>query len=260
MTTSQDNQVQSSVPKRRGRPPSATLAEAFPELAAQLVDQSLARTLSKGSGKKVEWQCDKGHQWEAAVFNRTNAKNTTGCPVCSGRKVIAGQNDLATTHPDIAKLCLNPEDATKYPAFSNKKLWFQCDNDTNHKWQAPISRLTNQGSRCPYCAGRKALAGQSDLATTHPNIAAQLVDQNAAISIRAGSSRKVQWRCPNNADHLWDAPPYDRTSKNTGCPHCPQHTATSKPHVTTSVRQPAAQPPIPSPALPPNQEISTKRL
>ena len=31
-------------------------------------------------------------------------KADSGCPYCSGRKVLAGYNDLATTHPGIAAM------------------------------------------------------------------------------------------------------------------------------------------------------------
>ena len=41
---------------------------------------------------------------------RQRAAEGLGCPYCSGRKVLAGYNDLATTHPDIAAMwhpCMN---------------------------------------------------------------------------------------------------------------------------------------------------------
>ena len=39
-----------------------------------------------GSKKKVWWVCNKGHEWEAAICNRTTPKQPTGCPHCSRRK------------------------------------------------------------------------------------------------------------------------------------------------------------------------------
>jgi len=35
------------------------------------------------SGKKVWWKCDKGHEWQATIYNRNNGN---GCPVCSSEK------------------------------------------------------------------------------------------------------------------------------------------------------------------------------
>ena len=57
--------------------------------------------VSYGSKQKVWWQCSKGHRWQAAVFKRTGAG--TGCPVCAGRRALAGQNDLLTRYPDLAR-------------------------------------------------------------------------------------------------------------------------------------------------------------
>lgn len=35
-----------------------------------------------GSGKKVWWQCSKGHEWQAAIYSRSNGN---GCPICARR-------------------------------------------------------------------------------------------------------------------------------------------------------------------------------
>ena len=37
-------------------------------------------TLTFGVAKRIWWQCEKGHEWEAVVSNRANGTN---CPVCS---------------------------------------------------------------------------------------------------------------------------------------------------------------------------------
>ena len=39
------------------------------------------KTLTLGSGQKVWWKCQKGHEWMAIISNR-NRKS--GCPYCSG--------------------------------------------------------------------------------------------------------------------------------------------------------------------------------
>ena len=39
--------------------------------------------VTAGSSKKVWWKCDKGHEWEATVKNRSHGR---GCPYCSGRR------------------------------------------------------------------------------------------------------------------------------------------------------------------------------
>ena len=56
-------------------------------------------TVSRGSHTKVWWRCEKGHEWQAAVKSRVE---NSGCPVCANRSIIIGENDLATTHPELA--------------------------------------------------------------------------------------------------------------------------------------------------------------
>ncbi len=105
------------------------------------------------SGKKIWWKCDKGHEWQATIAHRNNGR---GCPYCSGKKVLAGYNDLATINPKLAKEWnyerngnLRPEDFT---AGSHKKVWWKCEK--GHEWQATIEKR-NKDRGCPYCSGRK---------------------------------------------------------------------------------------------------------
>lgn len=107
------------------------------------------KNISRGSGKKVWWKCENGHEWEATVLSR---KNGHGCPYCAGKAVKVGCNDLATTNPDLAKEWdikrngdLTPKDVT---AGSNKKVWWKCDK--GHEWRASVNNR-NRGSKCPYC-------------------------------------------------------------------------------------------------------------
>lgn len=92
---------------------------------------------SKGSTRKVWWRCNFGHSWLASIDKRTSGR---GCPYCSGKKVMKGFNDLATTHPELAKEWdykkngkLTPYDVTKG---SHKKVWWK--NDRRGSWQAVI--------------------------------------------------------------------------------------------------------------------------
>jgi len=41
------------------------------------------KNFTLGSEKKIWWICNKGHEWEARVADRTYKKKSTGCPVCS---------------------------------------------------------------------------------------------------------------------------------------------------------------------------------
>jgi len=105
------------------------------------------------SNKKVWWKCEKGHEWQATIDNRNNGN---GCPYCSGRFAVKGENDLQTVNPILAKEWnyekngnLKPED---FKANSGKKVWWKCS--LGHEWQATIDHRNN-GSGCPICAKEK---------------------------------------------------------------------------------------------------------
>ena len=52
------------------------------------------------SNKRVWWKCKEGHEWSDFIVNRApKGKADPGCPYCSGRKVLAGYNDLAASIP-----------------------------------------------------------------------------------------------------------------------------------------------------------------
>ena len=111
-------------------------------------------TVSYGSKKKVWWTCAHGHHWQAAVHTRTGSG--TGCPYCSGRFPIPGENDLATKYPRVAAEWHPTKNAPLTPdqvlPGSRRKVWWQCKN--GHTWQAVIySRTGNQNSGCPFCTG-----------------------------------------------------------------------------------------------------------
>ncbi len=103
------------------------------------------QTVTAGNNKKFDWKCSKGHTWNAAVSSRTAGNN---CPVCGFAKVLVGFNDLATTHPALAKEARG-WDPTQYRSRSHKKLSWKCA--FGHEWKATIGNRS-QGRGCPACA------------------------------------------------------------------------------------------------------------
>ena len=121
--------------------------------------------VTHGSHRRVWWRCEKGHSWQAAIAARTKRK--TGCPYCTGRKVLAGYNDLATRFPDLARQWhqtinghLTPEQVS---AGSRRQVWWQCG--LGHVWKARVhSRAGKQRRGCPVCAGRARAANRDHAA------------------------------------------------------------------------------------------------
>ena len=110
-------------------------------------------TLTLGSGQKVWWRCNKGHEWQTTIYNRKNGK---GCPYCSGRYAVKGENDLQTVNPALAKEWnyernngLTPMDVLPN---SGKNVWWKCSE--GHEWHARIADR-NKGRGCPICRKTK---------------------------------------------------------------------------------------------------------
>ena len=80
-----------------------SLAEVHPELVSEWSKKNLLLTpddITFGSNKKVWWKGTCGHEWQASVKACSNGEK---CPICSGARVIAGINDLATLEPLLVK-------------------------------------------------------------------------------------------------------------------------------------------------------------
>ncbi len=136
-----------------------------------------------------------------------------GCPYCANQKVLAGFNDLATTHPELAAQA-DGWDPTTVIAGSGKGLAWICGE--GHQWRAAMnSRVAGNG--CPVCAKRQVLTGFNDLATLFPDVAAE-ADGWDPSAVLAGSHRKMAWVC--SLGHRWTTTVLHRTGRNQGCPYC----------------------------------------
>jgi len=186
-----------------------SLAQTHPELAKEAYRWD-PTTVTAGSNKKLFWICKLNHVWDAPPHKRVKG---SGCPICSGNKVLAGFNDLATTHPDIAAQA-DDWDPRTISKGSNQKLRWKCGS--NHKWTATSNSRTS-GLGCPICSNQQVLAGYNDLATTHPEVAAQ-ADGWDPTTVTHGHKSKRPWRCERG--HKWESAVSGRTSQGRGCPIC----------------------------------------
>lgn len=210
----------SSHPLRPGENDIATLAPEMVKLWHPTRNGDLTPAMMMpGSNKKVWWQCAKGHEWQSRAYS---IKSGTSCPYCAGKRVISGETDLATTHPQMVKMwsTKNHIPPTSVSAGSHKKVWLICQQ--GHEWETKIYTFTILGCGCPYCAGKKAIPGETDLATLRPDLMEQwdfekntIVPQETTIA----SHDKAWWKC--ELGHSWQAAVFSRTRENSaGCPYC----------------------------------------
>lgn len=101
------------------------------------------------SGKKYWFDGKCGHSFESLPSNVIK-EDGLHCPVCAGRQVQAGVNDMWTTHPELAEHLLNKEDGYRYSVNSNVKLDWICDNCYHITNQSP-SKMKLRKQLCNNC-------------------------------------------------------------------------------------------------------------
>ncbi|MBR3288576.1 MAG: hypothetical protein IKI71_02260 [Lachnospiraceae bacterium] len=134
----------------------------YPELAKEwhptLNGTLLPSDVLPGSNRKVYWKCLKcNYVWKAEICNRAKLKR--GCPCCANKVTVKGVNDLATTHPEIAKEWYQPLNGDITPSDvthgCGKKFGWICPR--GHIYTATVLHRTNgAGTKCPICnSGRQ---------------------------------------------------------------------------------------------------------
>jgi len=214
------------------------LATVAPELVAEwdFDRNQLAPTqVTSGSALSAYWVCqvDSRHKWQAKVNNR---KNGRGCPVCTNHLVISGVNDIASTHPEVAgewdKERNLPLHVNDIAAGSNRVFWWVCPKGHHYQMKAIVRTGPKQGN-CAVCENRQIEIGVNDLATTRPDLVAEIDwDFHPDLdpkTLTAGSGKRLHWKCSEG--HQWEATVINRGRregvtkkgreyKGTGCSKC----------------------------------------
>ena len=180
--------------------------------------------ITNHSGKKVWWICINGHSFDATVANRSNGK---GCPICAGRKVLVGYNDLETWCIKNNRLDLIKEFDKEKNVFSmkeitkscKKEVWWLCPN--GHSYSATLHHRIKMNTGCGVCSHKVFLSGYNDLQSTNPDIAKEFDIEKNGITpdqVMAGSNNKKYWfLCPKG--HSYSATLLNR-KKGRNCPIC----------------------------------------
>lgn len=219
----------------------------FPALAAEWCTQRngdlTPADVTFGSIRKVWWVCARGHPWRASVNDRTSRPR--GCPVCTGKVVLAGFNDLATACPNLVPEWHANKNGDLSPSAvtpgSTTRVWWRCPVCA-YDWDAKVCHRALSGTGCPQCAGTVLTPGVNTLDVACPPAATRwataLNGGLPASQVHAGTNKAYYWACGEG--HVWKAPvsrvvsvhhhqPPGRDSSTLGCPVCGvarnQHTA-----------------------------------
>lgn len=152
-------------------------------------------------------------------------------PGWSWQRSQRGQTKLADARPDLASQwhpTLNdraPADVSVGSAYI--ATWRGCLLDPRHVWTSMVRWRVKSPlieNPCLICSGWQVMTGVSDLATTHPEIAAQwhpTFNDRGADSVGYGSAYRAWWtNCSKDTRHEWQAAVENRTKSGTGCTVC----------------------------------------
>ena len=218
------------------RKPKDSLYNLYPEIAKEWHPTKNGHLkpdqFKKGSEFKAWWKCSKcGHEWETSIKQRTR-KNSTGCPACSNQILIVGRNDLATTHPDLAKEWHPTKNAPLTPqeiiTGMGKKFWWKCSK-CGYEWSATIVHRKFSHSGCPKCSIKKRAEKfratsikKNGCITDHQLLQEWDYKRNYPLIPRdfpPASGKEVWWKC-SKCGYEWKASISNRNFNKTGCPVC----------------------------------------
>ena len=211
------------------------LAVACSEAAAMLSDKDrhFAFEVTTGSKKRLTFVCPNcGQEFETRARNVVHSvmNGRTGCPVCAGKRIVPGINDLASQCPKAASMwsSKNKLSASEVAVKSNRKAFFKC-RDCGQEFETTIAHVANAVDNgttgCPVCAGQKVVPSINDLASKYPEIAAMWSSKNklSASEVTIGTCQKFFFEC-RNCGQEFESRIQDVvrsvSSDTTGCPTC----------------------------------------
>ncbi|TFC99185.1 hypothetical protein E3T25_16090 [Cryobacterium sandaracinum] len=193
---------------REALPGFNSLEVTCPELAQQyepaLNNGRPVNTILAGSHDIIVWRCAANHLTEASPSERT--AGGIGCGKCTGRILSVGENDLGTTHPEVAKTW-HPRNFPATPqsvsAGMSDVVYWLCD--AGHTYKRSIRSRTHGGG-CQHCDKKERRATLPTLAAARPDLAREWDHElNGTLTpekVTTGSGKTVYWRCPEG--HSYD--------------------------------------------------------
>lgn len=176
--------------------------------------------ITHGSNKVAWWIClDCESEYDAEVYRKTTGGR--GCPYCAGVRVNH-TNSLASLRPDLAKEWhptkngeLTANDVT---CGRRVEIWWL--GACGHDWEAVIYSRVGMGAGCPYCDGKRILVGFNDMWTTNPKLASKLAHPVDGYICTQGSTKKVNWKCPDCENIIKNKTIADINKQGLSCPRC----------------------------------------
>lgn len=199
------------------------------------------------SKSEISCRCEHGHDFSKKAINMVRITvddhGVIYCPECHQQGIrVRPYISRQTWETSLFEYCKNNVEKkylldewdyekneldsltpTSVACGTNRSVWWRCS--LGHSYEARISHRKN-GLRCPYCIGRRVLAGFNDLESQYPEIAQDWDHEKNVLrpnQIVQHSSSVVHWKC-HKCGHEWKTAVSKRTGKQpSGCPKCINH-------------------------------------
>ena len=114
-----------------------SISKMRPELVSEWSSRNLPLTPDEvpfGSNKMYWWTGPCGHEWQTSAKARSAGEK---CPICANARIVAGINDLATLHPELASEWSPknyPLEPTMVGSGTHRKVIWR--GNCGHEWSA----------------------------------------------------------------------------------------------------------------------------
>ncbi len=199
------------------------LATKNPKLAAEWSERNdkKASEVMESSSYVAKWICPtcKG-EYTAKVSSRVVGDDS--CPFCSGKRILRGYNDLATTDSQLATEWSpnNKKKASDVRKISNCYVKWICPV-CDFEYSAQIRSREYGDKLCPCCNGKVVRSGYNDLVTKNPELAAEWSPNNDfdPSCVTKQFVVEAMWICPICGGE-YSAIVADREVGDDSCPFC----------------------------------------
>ena len=150
-------------------------------------------TVYRGNLVKLEWECEKGHRWEATPGS---VKSGAWCHECGGSKKLTIE-EMQVLAKSRGGKCLSK----KYVNARTKLEW-ECAE--GHQWMTTPSKIKNRGQWCPEC-GRKKRGMKRRLGIDVMHEIAEKKGGKCLSKKYVNSWSHLEWECSEG--HRWRSKP-----------------------------------------------------
>ncbi len=178
-------------------------------------------TLAAKSNDSVWWTCDKGHSFHRIVCH-LNVAGEFRCPVCTGRIIVTGENDLLTEYPELESIwdySKNDAAPTTLSPKTNDKYYFKCEK--GHSYATYLNTLIDHDFKCFVCDNVIVQEGVNSLLDTNPVLCKEISknEPRNPTEFTQESASSILWECPD-CHGEYRAVIRERSVGDDSCPFC----------------------------------------